>query len=80
MCQKSIIYISLLHGEIPNEKDLPSHQMAGDAEAVEADAKHKPLLVRGIVHTILIVKSASKVHLCITQASGGGEGYFAKFA
>ena len=36
---------SALYGEIPNEKDLPSHQTAGDAEVVVADAKHKPPFV-----------------------------------
>ena len=37
----------------PNEKVLPSHQTAEDAEVVEADAKHKSLFVGSKIRAII---------------------------
>lgn len=45
---------SELYGSIPSEKDRPSLEQIGDADAIEADSRHKPLFnsskVRSVIH------------------------------
>ena len=63
---------SALYGEIPNEKDLPSHQTTGDAEAVAADAKHKPLFVSSKVYMLFKCEECFKVGAFMHYTSFSG--------
>ena len=62
-CTKRALSTFQLYGEIPNEKDLPSHQMTGDAEVVEADAKYKPFSL----HLLLAPLWSSKTSTAVLQ-------------